>query len=98
MYVKKEIAKAKLNLSDEEFNLYTTFKQIKYSEKTDKYDPESILEKRTMTIGIDKKLSKEVKEEIIQKMRNYSSLKFKLFKNLQKDNEIYKKIMRFIKR
>ena len=90
MYVKKEIAKAKLNLSDEEFNLYTNFKQIKYSEKTDKYDPDSILEKRTMTIGIEKYLDKEFKEEILERMKNYSSLKFKLFKNLQKDNEAYK--------
>ncbi len=89
MYVKKEDAKKKLNLSEEEFNLYKNFNQILYSEKTDKYEPNSILEKRTLTLGLDKLLSPERKEEIINKMKNYSSFKFKLFKNLQQDSSIY---------
>ena len=90
MYVQKEIAKAKLNLSEEDFNLYSNFKQITYSEKTDKFDPDSILEKRTMTIGLEKLLNQQDKEFILEKMKNYSSLKFKLFKNLQQNNTLYK--------
>lgn len=45
MYVKKEDAKKKLNLSEEEFNLYKSFNQILYSEKTDKYEPNSPLDR-----------------------------------------------------
>ena len=74
MYVKKEEAKKKLNLSEEEFSYFVSLQHIKYSEKTDKYDPDSILEKRTMTIGIEKYLSKELKAEIIDKMERYSSM------------------------
>ena len=53
--------------------MYRAAKNISYSERTDKYDLDSILEKRTMTIGIEKFLSSDQKADIISNMQKFSS-------------------------
>lgn len=74
----------KLNMSESDVLTYRSLGIIKYSPKTDKYDIDSVLEKRTMTIPLYKYLSKEEETKVISYMKAFSSFKFKLFSDLQK--------------
>jgi len=87
MYKPKEFIISTLNISEAELLMHRAAKNIKYSERTDKYDLDSILEKRTMTVGLEKLISLDQKQEIVKNMENYSSLKRKLFSMLQKGFE-----------
>ena len=87
MYLSLEKASEKLNIPESEILTYRTLNEIYYSARTDKYEIESILEKRTMTIGLEKLLNRTQKEEIIDIMKDYSKLKFTLFSRLQKGIE-----------
>jgi hypothetical protein len=74
----------KLNISETDILSYKSLGIIKYSPKTDKYDMDSVLEKRTMTIPLYKYLNKEDETKLISYMKVFSSFKFKLFSDLQK--------------
>ncbi len=84
MYFKKEIIFEKLNISETTLLTYRASGDIRYSDKTDKYDMDSVLQSRTMTVGIDKYYSREEKEQLISDMEDYSKLKHTLFSKLQK--------------
>jgi len=88
MYLPLDSAVKRLNISEADILTYRTLNHIYYSEKTDKYDIDSILEKRTMTIGLEKLLNQTQKDEILEYMQDFSSLKFKLVKDLQHSPEI----------
>ena len=89
MYLPIDKACEKLNITQSDILTYRAIKHIYYSEKTDKYDIGSLLEKRTMTIGLEKLISKEQKDFLLNYMADFSSLKFKLVNEIQqnKDNE-----------
>ena len=82
MYYSKETIIEKLKLTNEEFELYRTLKMLPYSVKTNKYDMEKLLIKRTMSIGIDRFLTENQKEILKTKMENYSSYKRILTKKI----------------
>ena len=83
MYYSLDKTIKKLNISETDLLHYRSLNHIKYSEKTDKYDIDSILAKRTMTIGLEKHLDKNQKENLLEMMQSFSSLKFKLVKDIQ---------------
>ena len=84
MYIDKYKTLSALNISESELLMHRAAKNILYSERTDKYDIDSILEKRTMTIGLEKFLTDEQKADIISNMQKFSSLKRKLFSLIQR--------------
>jgi hypothetical protein len=84
MYYKEEKICEKLKITPSELKLYKDFGDIKYSEKTDKYDIESFLVTRTMQIGLEKLITKATKDEIIDKMEIFFSLKTTILSLLQK--------------
>lgn len=83
MYLVKNKIIEQLNINESTFELYRTLKMFKYSKKTDKYDISTILAKRTMTIGLEKIIPESFKNTLEEKMNKYSSLKFKLTKDIQ---------------
>ena len=87
MYLSLEKASEKLNLSQSEILTYRALNEIYYSQKTDKYEIESILQKRTMTIPLEKLLNRTQKEELLELMKDYSKLKHTIFSRLQKGTE-----------
>ena len=88
MYMDKYKTLSALNISESELMVHRAAKNIAYSERTDKYDIDSVLEKRTMTIGIEKILTESQKDDLISNMQKFSSLKRKLFSLMQKGVEI----------
>ena len=86
-YKTLEKASQLLNIPQEDLLVYRASGDIFYSTKTEKYDINSILQTRTMTIGIEKYLSNEEQEKLIEEMKSYSSLKFKIFKELTKNTK-----------
>jgi len=99
LYQSQEKCIKQLNTSLTEFEFYKSLNMIKYSINTDKYELEtkttangyrieSLLNKRTMTLGIDNLIKSEKTKNIIEsKMKNYSSYKMKLVKDIQKGIE-----------
>ena len=53
-YLPLEKAALKLNIPESELLVRKALKDIEYSQKKDKYNIDSILQTRTMTLGIDK--------------------------------------------
>ena len=53
-YLPLEKAAQKLNIPESELLVRKALKDIEYSKKKDKYNIDSILQTRTMTLGIDK--------------------------------------------
>ena len=53
-YLQLEKAALKLNIPESELLVRKALKDIEYSKKKDKYNIDSILQTRTMTLGIDK--------------------------------------------
>ena len=66
MFVTKEKILEKLKIDESELLFFRETKHVKYSKTTDKYDYNSVLEKRTMTIGLEKFLDEDQKDEIIE--------------------------------
>ena len=81
-YLLKEKIIEILKITNEEFELYKTLKMTRYSQKTNKYDIESLLVKRTMTLGIENLLTETQKQLILDKMSNYSKYKHLLTKHI----------------
>ncbi len=75
-----------LKISEHDILMYRATNHIKYSEKTDKYDVDSVLEQRTMTLDLEKHLKShpELRTTVENYMSSFSKLKFKLFNDLQK--------------
>lgn len=86
--VKEKILKI-LNIDTYLFEEYTNNNLIKYSQKNNKYEINDFLQTRTMTIGIENLLNKNQKQEIISKMQQFSSCKFKLTK-LKQEGKVLK--------
>ena len=84
MYLDLKTASNKLKLPESELLTRRALSDILYSEKTDKYEIDSILQTRTMTLGIDKFFNDSEKSELIKIMQSYASLKFKIFKEITK--------------
>jgi hypothetical protein len=61
---------------------------IFYSKKTDKYDLDSCLETRTMTIGLENHLNNKNKSMIVDKMKRQSSFYMYLFSQFQKAGHV----------
>jgi len=88
MFVIKEKLLSTLKMNDETFETYNNLNLIRYSYKTDKYDYSSLLQTRTMTIGLEKSISTDNKALIFNKMREYSSYKHKLTSLKSQDVEL----------
>lgn len=73
----------RLNVPESEILFRRAIGGIGYSEKTDKYDMESILQTRTMTIGLDKYLNEAEKAFILTKMEDFTKLYMRIFKKMQ---------------
>lgn len=84
MYYDLETISKKLNISESEIKIRRDFDELIYSKKTDKYDIDSILQARTLTIGIEKYLNQNEKNELLSLMKDFSKLKFTLVSKLQK--------------
>jgi hypothetical protein len=74
----------KLNMSEGEILARRVAEDISYSEKTDKYDISSILQTRTMTIGIEKFLTPAEKAFLLTKMESYTKLYMQIFNRMQR--------------
>ena len=83
MYLTKEKALEKLNITESELETFKITEHIKYSKKTDKYDISSVLQKRSFIIGLENKIPVEQKEMLKQLMKRYGSFERKLMKELQ---------------
>ena len=83
-YLPLEKAAQKLNIPESELLVRKALKDIEYSKKKDKYNIDSILQTRTMTLGIDKYFNEIERKELISQMKSYHSLKMKLFKEITK--------------
>ncbi len=77
---------SKLNISEDELDHMIKLNHIQYSSKTDKFNIDSVLEKRTMTIGLDKLINDDLKEILLNKMNAQSSFIKFLFSQMQKGN------------
>ena len=88
MYYNEDKILSKLNISKSELNIMKLTNSIFYSEKTDKYDLDSCLETRTMTIGLEKHLKNKDKMMIEDKMNRQSSFFRYLFSQFQKNKKI----------
>lgn len=80
MYLVKEKILEKLNITEQEFDIFNHFNMLHYSVKTDKYNIDNILQKRTLTLGIENLLSPKQKSLLLKKMEEFSSFKNKLTK------------------
>ena len=80
MYLVKEKILEQLNIDNSTFELYRTLKMLRYSSRTNKYDINSILQVRTLTLGIENLITEEQKEQVLQKMKEFSSFKHKITK------------------
>ena len=69
MYLVKEKILEQLNIDNSTFELYRTLKMLRYSSRTNKYDINSILQVRTLTLGIENLITEEQKEQVLQKKR-----------------------------
>lgn len=83
MYYSKEKSLFRLKISEEELLYWRSIGHIKYSERTDKYDIDSVFVMRTMTIGLDKLLNNDQREDLVDKMSKQSSLYRRIFSDLQ---------------
>jgi len=84
MYYTEDKILNKLNISSAELNVMKLTESIFYSEKTDKYDLDSCLATRTMTIGLENHLNNKDKSMIVDKMKRQSSFYRYLFSQFQK--------------
>jgi len=80
LYLVKEKILEQLNIDNSTFELYRTLKMLRYSSRTNKYDINSILQVRTLTLGIENLITEEQKEQVLQKMKEFSSFKHKITK------------------
>ena len=85
MYYSEDKILDKLNISATELSTMKLTESIFYSKKTDKYDLDSCLETRTMTIGLENHLNNNDKSTIVDKMNRQSSFYRYLFSQFQKD-------------
>ena len=76
----------KLNLFPDELNYMVELNHIQYSSKINKFNIDSVLQKRTMTIGLDNLIDDKLKEILLNKMQNQSSFIRYLFSQMQKGN------------
>lgn len=83
MYKEKDYVLDKLKIQESDLLYWRAIGHIKYSQKTDKYDIDSVLEMRTMSLGLDKILSPEQRNEVVILMEKQSSLSRRIFQDLQ---------------
>lgn len=87
MYYSKQKVLDKLNITEDELMMWTTIGHINYSQRTDKWDIDSVLSCRTMTIGLDKIIDLECKEMLLSIMEKQSSLKRRIFSDIQQGRD-----------
>ena len=88
MYYTEDKILQKLNISKSELNVMKLTDSIIYSKKTDKYDIDSCLETRTMTIGLENIIDEDTKKMLIDKMGRQSSFYRYLFSQFQKNDGV----------
>lgn len=88
MYKSKDFIIDKLNISESELGMWKAIGHIKYSERTDKYDIDSVLEMRTMTLGLEKILNEQQYNEVLSLMKSQSSLQKRIFQDFQHDRAL----------
>jgi IS605 OrfB family transposase len=84
-YLLLDKAAQKLGIDTEDILKYRATKDIFYSEKTDKYNIDSILQTRTMTFGLNKFYEEEEIVNLQKLMKDYASLKFSIYRKLTKN-------------
>jgi len=85
LYYNEDKIIKKLNIDKSTLYYWRSIGFIKYSERTNKYDIDSVLSTRTMTIGLDKILDQETKDIIQIYSEKQSSFSRFLFNKLLKE-------------
>ncbi len=78
----------KLKITESELLFWRSINHIYYSEKTDKYDLDSVLECRTMTLGLEKVLDEDGKTNLLDYAQKQSSFGRYLFQRLIKGDKL----------